>query len=138
MTISRRAALAAAFSLIALPAAAADYPAPKEGDWVAKDFRFHTGEVMPEVRLHYTTVGAPTGEPVLVLHGTGGSGANFLMPAFAGELFGEGQPLDAKKYFIILPDALGAGKSTQAVGRAAREVSALQLCRHGRRRSTGW
>ena len=111
MTISRRAALAAAFSLIALPAAAADYPAPKEGDWVAKDFRFHTGEMMPELRLHYTTVGAPTGEPVLILHGTGGSAANFLNPAFAGELFGEGQPLDAKKYFIILPDALGAGKS---------------------------
>ena len=69
--------------------------------------------MMPEVRLHYTTVGAPTGEPVLILHGTGGSAANFLNAAFAGELFGEGQPLDAKKYFIILPDALGAGKSTK-------------------------
>ena len=74
MIVSRRAALAAALlSLIALPALAADYPAPKEGDWIAKDFRFHTGEVMPEVRLHYTTVGAPTGEPVLILHGTGGA-----------------------------------------------------------------
>jgi hypothetical protein len=53
-----------------LPAQAADYPAPKEADWVARDFRFHTGEVMPELKLHYATVGAPTGEPVLILHGT--------------------------------------------------------------------
>ena len=113
MMISRRAALAAAVSLVVLPAVAADYPAPQQADWIAKDFRFHTGEVMPELRLHYTTVGAPTGEPVLLLHGTAGSGTGFLTPAFAGELFGEGQPLDARKYFIILPDAIGAGKSTK-------------------------
>ena len=100
-------------SLIAFAAAAADYPAPKEGDWIARDFRFHTGEVMPELRLHYTTIGAPTGQPVLILHGTTGSGASMLTPAFAGELFGPGQPLDAGKYFIILPDALGAGKSSK-------------------------
>jgi homoserine O-acetyltransferase len=100
-------------SLLALPALAADYPAPKQGQWVARDFRFHTGEVMPELRLHYTTIGEPVGEPVLILHGTGGAGANFLTPAFAGELFGVGQPLDATKYFIILPDAIGAGKSTK-------------------------
>jgi hypothetical protein len=74
--------------LIARAAAAADYPAPKEGDWIARDFRFHTGEVMPELRLHYTTVGAPSGQPVLILHGTTGSGAAMLSPAFAGELFG--------------------------------------------------
>ena len=72
---------------------AADYPTPREGDWVAKDFRFHNGEALPELRLHYTTVGAPTGEPVLILHGTAGAGTNFLTPAFAGELFGPGQPL---------------------------------------------
>src|SRR6185295_18995821 len=113
MMISRRAALAAAVSLVVLPAVAADYPAPQQADWIAKDFRFHTGEVMPELRLHYTTVGAPTGEPVLIMHGTAGSGGSFLTPAFAGELFGEGQPLDARKYFIILPDAIGAGKSTK-------------------------
>ena len=100
-------------SLIAFAAMAADYPAPKEGDWIARDFRFHTGEVMPELRLHYTTVGEPSGEPVLILHGTTGSGASMLTPAFAGELFGPGQPLDASKYFIILPDALGAGKSSK-------------------------
>src|SRR6187397_3626915 len=92
---------------------AAQYPAPRQGDWVVRDFRFHTGEVLPELRLHYTTVGAPTGEPVLLLHGTTGSGAGMLTPAFAGELFGAGQPLDATKYFIILPDAIGHGKSTK-------------------------
>jgi homoserine O-acetyltransferase/O-succinyltransferase len=95
------------------PARAADFPAPKEGDWVAKNFRFHTGESLPEVRIHYRTVGAPSGAPVLVLHGTGGSGANMLSKDFAGELFGPGQPLDAARYFIILPDAIGTGKSTR-------------------------
>jgi len=113
MIVSRRTALIAALSLVASSAFAADYPVPQQGDWIAKGFRFHTGEVMPEVRLHYTTVGAPTGEPVLILHGTGGSAANFLNAGFAGELFGEGQPLDARKYFIVLPDALGAGKSAK-------------------------
>ena len=108
-----RAAAGAVLSLAAFAAAAADYPAPKEGTFVAKDFRFHTGEVLPEVRLHYRTVGEPTGEPVIVLHGTTGSGASMLTPAFAGELFGEGQPLDAKKHFIVLPDAIGHGKSTK-------------------------
>ena len=100
-------------SVVAGDAGAADYPAPKEGDWIARDFRFHTGEVMAELRLHYTTVGEPSGEPVLILHGTTGSGAGMLTPAFAGELFGPGQPLDASKYFIILADAIGAGKSSK-------------------------
>lgn len=94
-------------------AAAADYPAPKQGAWVARDFKFHTGDVMPELRLGYTTVGEPTGQPVLILHGTAGSAANMLTANFAGELFGAGQPLDATKYFIILPDAIGAGKSSK-------------------------
>ena len=95
------------------PAFAADYPAPRQGDFIARDFKFHTGEVMHELRLHYTTIGEPTGAPVLLLHGTGGSGANFLTKAFADEMFGPGQPLDAGKYFIILPDAIGAGHSTR-------------------------
>jgi homoserine O-acetyltransferase len=99
--------------LIAVAGWAAEYPAPKEGDWVVRDFRFHTGEVMPELRLHYTTVGAPSGEPVLILHGTGGAGRNMLTGEFAGQLFGPGQPLDASRYFIILPDAIGAGKSSK-------------------------
>ena len=92
---------------------AADYPAPKACDWVAHDFKFHTGEVMAELKLHYLTVGDPSGMPVLVLHGTGGNAAGMLTPAFAGELFGPGQPLDAAKYYIIIPDALGHGGSAK-------------------------
>ena len=92
---------------------AADYPAPREGDWVVRDFRFHTGETLPELRLHYITIGAPAGEPVLILHGTNGSGARFLTSNFADVLFGPGQPLDANRYFIILPDSIGAGKSSK-------------------------
>jgi homoserine O-acetyltransferase len=111
--IGIRLAGALAFTLTAALASAAEYPAPKEGDWVARDFRFHTGEVMPELRLHYRTVGNPSGEPVLILHGTGGSGANMLTSAFAGELFGADQPLDTSKYFVILPDAIGTGKSSK-------------------------
>jgi homoserine O-acetyltransferase len=107
------AVVTAAFALIASSAFAADYPAPKQGDWIAKDFRFHTGETMPELRLHYTTIGEPTGQPVLVLHGSGQSSAAMLTPAFAGELFGAGQPLDATKYFVIIPDGIGHGKSSK-------------------------
>jgi homoserine O-acetyltransferase len=107
------AALSAVLLSVSTSVFAADYPAPKQGDWIAKDFKFHTGEVMPELKLHYTTVGEPTGQPVLVLHGTGGSGASMLTPAFAGELFGAGQPLDASKYYIIIPDAIGHGKSSK-------------------------
>jgi homoserine O-acetyltransferase len=88
-------------------------PAPKEADWTLKDFKVHTGETLPELRIHYTTLGEPTGQPVLMLHGTTGSGRGMLTPAFAGELFGAGQPLDATKYFIILPDAIGHGKTTK-------------------------
>jgi homoserine O-acetyltransferase/O-succinyltransferase len=94
-------------------AVAADYPAPKQGDWIARDFKFHTSEVMAELRLHYTTIGEPTGQAVLILHGTGGSGRSLLTEAFAGQLFGPGQPLDASKYFIILPDAIGHGGSSK-------------------------
>jgi len=107
------AALSTAFVLTSFAVSAADYPTPKQGDWIAKDFKFHTGQSMPELRLHYTTVGEPTGQPVLVLHGTGGSGASMLTPGYAGELFGAGQPLDASKYYIIIPDALGHGKSSK-------------------------
>ena len=67
------ASIALAFASVAFAAAAADYPAPKQGDWIAHDFKFHTGEVMHDLRLHYTTVGEPCGIPVVVLHGTGGS-----------------------------------------------------------------
>jgi homoserine O-acetyltransferase len=93
--------------------AAADYPAPKQGEWITHDFKFHTGEILPEVKLHYTTIGEPSGAPVVVLHGTGGSAAAMLGPTFAGELFGPGQPLDASKYYIVIPDALGHGRSSK-------------------------
>jgi homoserine O-acetyltransferase len=109
----RNIVLCAAMLLSIAAGHAAEYPAPQEGDWIAHDFRFHTGQVMPELRLHYTTVGAPGGEPVLVLHGTAGTGSGMLTPAFAGALFGPGQPLDAGKYFIILPDSIGTGQSSK-------------------------
>lgn len=85
----------------------------QDGVWVAKDFRFHTGEVMSELKLGYTTLGNPANEAVVILHGTAGTGAGMLNPAFGGELFGPGQALDASKYFVILPDAIGTGRSSK-------------------------
>ena len=116
MTIIRlvlRAAASAALVLVALAASAAEYPEPKQAEFTARDFRFHTGEVMPELRLHYMTIGERTAPAVLILHGTTGSGKSMLTTSFAGELFGPGQPLDARKHFIILPDSLGAGNSSK-------------------------
>lgn len=92
---------------------AADYPSPVEGDWTVSNFEFHTGETLPTLNLHYRTVGAPGGEPVLILHGTSGDGSRFLADAFANELFAPGQPLDANRYFIILPDSIGHGQSSK-------------------------
>jgi homoserine O-acetyltransferase/O-succinyltransferase len=86
---------------------------PVEGDVVLHDFHFHSGQVMPELRIHYRTLGERSGEPVLILHGTGQTGAGMLNPNFAGPLFNEGAPLDPAKYFIILPDAIGTGGSTK-------------------------
>ncbi len=103
----------AAALLFATTAFAADPSQQKPGDWTVKDFRFHTGEVLPELKLHYVTIGEPAGEPVLVLHGSNASGQSMLGADFAGELFGPGQPLDAARYFLIVPDALGAGKSSK-------------------------
>lgn len=109
----RRLLVSLVLVLAAPVATAADFPAPKSGVWIAKDFKFSTGETLAEVKLAYKTIGEPTGEPVLVLHGTAGSAQSMLTPGFGGEMFGEGQPLDAKKHFIILPDALGAGASSK-------------------------
>jgi homoserine O-acetyltransferase len=103
-------AVAAMAVILSGPIAAAE---PQQGDFAIKDFRFHTGEILPELKLHYVTIGAPTGQPVLVLHGSSGSSQTMLDNNFAGELFGPGQPLDAEKYFIVLPDAIGAGKSSK-------------------------
>ena len=93
--------------------AAVAQPLPQTGVWIAKDFRFHTGQVLPEVKLGYTTLGNPANDAVVILHGTAGTGAGMLNPAFGGELFGAGQPLDAAKYFIVIPDALGMGASSK-------------------------
>jgi homoserine O-acetyltransferase len=106
-------AAACALLMTASMSQAADYPAPKPSDVTLKDFRFHTGEVMPALKIHLTTIGDPSKPAVLVLHGTGGSGPSMLIPGFAGTLFGAGQPLDAENYFLILPDAIGTGKSTK-------------------------
>jgi homoserine O-acetyltransferase len=107
-------------SCLCFAAHAAEYPAPVEGDYVVKNFRFASGETLPELRLHYRTLGQPRKNAkgvvvnaVWIGHGTGGSGAQFIRPEFAGELFGAGQPLDAKKYFIVLPDGIGHGKSSK-------------------------
>jgi homoserine O-acetyltransferase len=105
--------LLCAAAIAAVPALAADYPAPKEGSWTARDFKFHNGETLPELKLAYRTVGEPTGEPVLVLHGTAGSSASMLTANWAGQLLGPGQPLDATKYYVIIPDVVGHGKSSK-------------------------
>src|SRR5580658_11152776 len=98
----------------------AKYPPTTEGDFVLHNFKFKSGQSMAEVRLHYTTLGKPatdaqgrTTNAVLILHGTGGSAQQFLQPYFAGELFGPGQLLDTTRYFIILPDGIGHGKSSK-------------------------
>lgn len=87
--------------------------APVEGDIVLHDFRFHTGQVMAELHIHYRTLGESRGQPALILHGTGQSGAAMLNPNFAGPLFSDSAPLDPARYFIILPDAIGTGGSTK-------------------------
>src|SRR3989442_14280216 len=98
----------------------ADYPTPAEGDYVIRDFKFTSGETLPELRIHYRTIGNPAKDEkgvvknaVLIMHGTTGSGAQFIRPEFAGELFGKDQPLDATKFFIVLPDGIGHGKSSK-------------------------
>jgi homoserine O-acetyltransferase/O-succinyltransferase len=104
----------------ALVARADDYPTPQSGNFVVKDFQFKSGERLAEVKLHYYTLGTPQKDAsgkvrnaVLILHGTGGSGRQFLTPTFAGVLFGPGQLLDAAKYFLILPDNVGHGDSSK-------------------------
>jgi len=103
-------------------AVAQEKPAWKvtEGDYVAKDFKFRSGESLAELKLHYRTLGTPKKDAqgrvtnaVMILHGTGGTGAQFLSPQFANELYGAGQPLDVTKYFVILPDGIGHGKSSK-------------------------
>ena len=125
MTGSRRmifcvAQIACAWCLGIHLAQAAGYPAPTEGDFVVRNFQFSNGTTLPELRMHYRTLGKPQKDEkgvvtnaVIIGHGTGGSGTQFLRAEFAGELFGAGQPLDATRYFIVLIDGVGHGKSAK-------------------------
>jgi homoserine O-acetyltransferase len=97
-----------------------EFPAPAEADFIVRNFTFGSGETLPELKLHYRTIGTPRRDAggvvrnaVLILHGTGGSGAGFLSQSFGGQLFGAGQLLDATRYFIVLPDGIGHGKSSK-------------------------
>lgn len=95
------------------PVRAAGYPEQREADWIAPGFTFHSGQTLKNLRLHYATIGNPQHPAVLLLHGTYRSGADMLGKDFGGELFGPGQALDASKHFIIMPDAIGTGKSAK-------------------------
>lgn len=117
-----RAAVVSLLSLSAclLFAQSTDYKNPDQGTFVVKDFQFKSGEKLAEVKIHYYTLGSPKKDAsgkvqnaVIILHGTGGSGRQFLNPIFAAVLFGPGQLLDASKYFIILPDNVGHGQSSK-------------------------
>ena len=115
-----RIACALAVACVVAGPVRAQTPAPVEADFVARDFKFGTGETLPSLTLHYRTLGTPQRDAsgvvrnaVLILHGTGGSGQGFLSRTFGGELFGPGQLLDASKYFIVLPDGIGTGKSSK-------------------------
>ena len=101
-------------------APAAELPVPTQGDYVIKDFHFASGQTLPELKIHYRTLGTPRRDAggvvrnaVLIMHGTSGSGAQFMNPIFAGELFGPGQPLDVRKFYVILPDDIGHGESSR-------------------------
>jgi hypothetical protein len=112
-----------AFALIPFTAPAQTYPGSKQGEWIAKDFKFHTGEVMPELRIGYTTVGEPSGQPVLILHGTGGSANSMLTPAFAG-------PGPAARREQVLHHHPGFGRprpDVEALRRTQDEISEVQL-----------
>src|SRR3954470_23380724 len=107
--------------LVVAPASrAAEFPTPTEGDFVVRDFRFASGETLAALNLHYRTIGTPQRDAsgvvrnaVMILHGTGGTGQSFLSQTFGGQLFAPGQLLDASRYFIVLPDGIGHGKSSK-------------------------
>ncbi len=113
-------ALAAAVVCFVARLAGGEVPTPVQGDYVLRDFRFATGESLPDLKIHYRTLGAPRRDAngvvrnaVLILHGTTGSGAQFFTENFAGVLFGPGQLLDAGRYYLILPDGIGHGGSSK-------------------------
>jgi homoserine O-acetyltransferase len=105
--------LAAMMVLAAAVAARAQIPEPRSETWIIRDFRFHDGSVLPEMKVRYLTLGDPKNPAALVLHGTGGSAASILAPAFGGVLFRPGGALDARRWFIVVPDAIGHGQSSK-------------------------
>jgi homoserine O-acetyltransferase len=116
----RSAVIMLACLVAAAPAQSAEFPAAAENDFVLRDFAFASGETLPSLNLHYRTIGTPQRDSsgvvrnaVMILHGTGGTGGAFLSQTFGGELFAPGQILDAARYFIILPDGIGHGKSSK-------------------------
>jgi homoserine O-acetyltransferase/O-succinyltransferase len=122
MKLSKKFISCIALIPIAIGSAVADTNSlsPVENDFVIHNFHFRSGQTLPELRLHYRTLGKPIRDSrgvvrnaVLILHGTTGSSAQFLRPEFADELYGKGQPLDARRYFLILPDNMGHGKSSK-------------------------
>ena len=120
MTVRKFLTLCVLSMLLTVRAYAATWPAPTEGDYAIKDFRFASGETLPELRIHYRTLGTihrnangHADNAVLIMHGTGGAGTQFLQDRFAGELFGSGQPLDAATHFIVLIDDIGHGRSSK-------------------------
>ena len=116
----RKSAANFALAFITACCPAANFPPPVEGDFVITNFHFQSGQSLPELRMHYLTFGKPERDQngvvrnaVLILHGTTGSSAQFLLPQFAGELYGKGQPLDVTRYYLVIPDNLGHGKSSK-------------------------
>ena len=142
-------ALSAAFLVLAAPSAFAQteatrtsWPNQREGDFILKDLCFESGETLPELRLHYMTIGTPqsnaAGEidnAVLLLHGTSGTGKNWLLPSLADELFGAGQPLDAARYYIVMPDGIGRGGSSKPSDGLRAKFPHYRYQRHRRSRS---
>jgi homoserine O-acetyltransferase/O-succinyltransferase len=113
MKIILRFCLGLMIFLLSFEHAAFAYEQQKTGVWTLNNFQFHDGTQLPQLNIGFTTLGNPSNPAVLILHGTTGTGQGMLSPAFGGELFGDGQVLDAKKYFIILPDAIGMGQSSK-------------------------
>ncbi len=113
MNIRHALAFAVPFALSSMAAQAETFPEPQRGTYVIENFTFETGEVLPQMNVSYLTIGDPANPPVLITHGTTGQATSMLGDAFAGNLYGPGQPLDAQKYFLILVDAIGSGESSK-------------------------
>ncbi len=132
--------VAGALLALRVAASAGDYPQPTEGDFVIRDFKFASGESLPELRIHYRSLDKAVKDArgvvrnaVLITHGTTGSGAQFIRPEFAGELFGAGQPLDAAKFFLVMPDGIGMGNRANRAMSSAPNFHATAIRTWSRR-----